>query len=69
MRQITCFAVQVILSPGLAYAIDCYKAQTGEVVQLFLFARQIMSFTVGFWSVKYGEEVRARQFSRSCAAY
>jgi hypothetical protein len=55
--QLTCFAVQVVVSPGIAYAIDTYKPQTGEVVQLFLFARQIMSFTVGFWSVRYGEEV------------
>ena len=54
---ITCFAVQTIVSPALSYCIDCYKPQAGEVVLLLNFGRQIMSFTVGFWSLNYGEEV------------
>ncbi|KAJ7154357.1 MFS general substrate transporter [Mycena crocata] len=54
---ITCFAVQMITTPIIAYCVDCYKPQSAEVVQLLNFARQEMSFTVGFWSIRYGDKV------------
>ncbi|KAJ7075600.1 MFS general substrate transporter [Mycena belliarum] len=54
---ITCFAVQMITTAVIAYCVDCYKPQAAEVVQLLNFARQEMSFTVGFWSINYGEKV------------
>ncbi|KAJ7622136.1 MFS general substrate transporter [Roridomyces roridus] len=53
----TCFAVQMITTPIIAYCVDCYKPQSAEVVQLLNFARQEMSFTVGFWSIRYGDRV------------
>ncbi|KAF7312921.1 MFS general substrate transporter [Mycena kentingensis (nom. inval.)] len=52
---ITCFAVQVVTTPVIAYCVDCYKPQAAEVVQLLNFARQEISFTVGFWSLRFGE--------------
>ncbi|KAK7063372.1 MFS general substrate transporter [Favolaschia claudopus] len=54
---VTCFAVQMIQTPIIAYCVDCYKPQSAEVVQLLNFARQEISFTVGFWSIRYGDEV------------
>ncbi|KAJ7331045.1 MFS general substrate transporter [Mycena albidolilacea] len=54
---VTCFAVQMITTPIIAYCVDCYKPQSAEVVQLLNFARQEMSFTVGFWSIRYGDKV------------
>ncbi|KAF7347037.1 MFS general substrate transporter [Mycena venus] len=54
---ITCFAVQMITTPIIAYCVDCYKPQSAEVVQLLNFARQEISFTVGFWSIRYGDKV------------
>ncbi|KAJ7225197.1 major facilitator superfamily domain-containing protein [Mycena rebaudengoi] len=48
------FAVQMITTPIIAYCVDCYKPQSAEVVQLLNFARQEISFTVGFWSLVYG---------------
>ncbi|KAJ7264475.1 MFS general substrate transporter [Mycena haematopus] len=54
---ITCFAVQMITTPVIAYCVDCYKPQSAEVVQLLNFARQEMSFTVGFWSIQYGDKI------------
>ncbi|KAJ7739364.1 MFS general substrate transporter [Mycena metata] len=54
---LTCFAVQMITTPTVAYCVDCYKPQSAEVVQLLNFARQEISFTVGFWSIRYGDLV------------
>jgi len=54
---VTCFAVQMITTPIIAYCVDCYKPQSAEVVQLLNFARQEMSFTVGFWAIRYGDMV------------
>ncbi|KAJ6600945.1 MFS general substrate transporter [Mycena vulgaris] len=54
---VTCFAVQMITTPIIAYCVDCYKPQSAEVVQLLNFARQEMSFTVGFWSIRYGDKI------------
>ncbi|KAJ6458914.1 MFS general substrate transporter [Mycena vitilis] len=54
---VTCFAVQMITTPIIAYCVDCYKPQSAEVVQLLNFARQEMSFTVGFWSIQYGDKI------------
>ncbi|KAJ7511591.1 MFS general substrate transporter [Mycena galericulata] len=54
---VTCFAVQMITTPIVAYCVDCYKPQSAEVVQLLNFARQEMSFTVGFWAIRYGDRV------------
>ncbi|GAA5972353.1 hypothetical protein JCM21900_005211 [Sporobolomyces salmonicolor] len=54
---VTCFAVQVITTPAIAYVIDAYKEQSAEVVQLLNFARQEISFTTGFWGVVYGTKV------------
>ncbi|KAJ7761199.1 MFS general substrate transporter [Mycena maculata] len=54
---VTCFAVQMIMTPIIAYCVDCYKPQSAEVVQLLNFARQEMSFTVGFWAIRYGDQV------------
>ncbi|KAJ7146602.1 MFS general substrate transporter [Mycena epipterygia] len=54
---VTCFAVQMITTPIIAYSVDCYKPQSAEVVQLLNFARQEISFTVGFWSIRYGDLV------------
>ncbi|KAJ7463674.1 MFS general substrate transporter [Mycena latifolia] len=54
---ITCFAVQMITTPIIAYCVDCYKPQSAEVVQLLNFVRQEMSFTVGFWAIRYGDKV------------
>jgi len=54
---VTCFAVQMITTPTVAYCVDCYKPQSAEVVQLLNFARQEISFTVGFWSIRYGDLV------------
>lgn len=48
--------MQVIISPALAYCIDCYKPQAGEVVLLLNVARQLIAFTVGFWSLAFGED-------------
>ncbi|KAJ6617708.1 MFS general substrate transporter [Mycena sp. CBHHK59/15] len=44
---VTCFSVQMITTPIVA----------SEVVQLLNFARQEMSFTVGFWSIRYGDQI------------
>ncbi|KAJ7800777.1 MFS general substrate transporter [Mycena olivaceomarginata] len=54
---VTCFAVQMINTPVIAYCVDCYKPQAPEVIQLLNFARSAMSFTVGFWSIRYGDKV------------
>lgn len=54
---ITCFAVQVITTPAIAYVVDCYKPQAAQSVQLLNFTRQTMGFTVGFWSLPFGEKV------------
>ncbi|KAF7289002.1 MFS general substrate transporter [Mycena indigotica] len=54
---ITCFSVQMITTPIIAYCVDCYKPQAAEVVQLLNFARQEISFTVGFWSLRFGDKV------------
>ncbi|GAA5902684.1 hypothetical protein JCM5296_001257 [Sporobolomyces johnsonii] len=54
---VTCFAVQVITTPAIAYVVDGYKEQSAEVVQLLNFARQEISFTTGFWGVNYGTKV------------
>jgi len=54
---VTCFSVQMITTPVIAYCIDCYKPQAAEVVQLLNFARQEISFTVGFWSIRFGDMV------------
>ncbi|KAF7320698.1 MFS general substrate transporter [Mycena chlorophos] len=54
---ITCFSVQVVTTPTIAYCVDCYKPQAAEVVQLLNFARQEISFTVGFWSIQFGDKV------------
>jgi hypothetical protein len=40
----------------IAYVIHRYKAQAAQSVQLFAFTRQSLSFTVGFWSILFGEE-------------
>ncbi|KAF7378204.1 MFS general substrate transporter [Mycena sanguinolenta] len=37
--------------------VDCYKPQSADVIQLLNFARQEMSFTVGFWSIQYGDKI------------
>ncbi|KAF8202617.1 MFS general substrate transporter [Mycena galopus ATCC 62051] len=54
---LTCFAVQMINTPIIAYCVDCYKPQAADVVQLLNFIRQEMSFTVGFWSIQFGDKV------------
>ncbi|KAF7377410.1 MFS general substrate transporter [Mycena sanguinolenta] len=54
---LTCFAAQMINTVVIAYCVDCYKPQSAEVIQLLSFARQEMSFTVGFWSIQYGDKI------------
>ncbi|KAF7378344.1 MFS general substrate transporter [Mycena sanguinolenta] len=54
---LTCFAVQMINTSIIAYCVDCYKPQSADVIQLLNFTRQEMSFTVGFWSIQYGDKV------------
>ncbi|KAJ7606944.1 MFS general substrate transporter [Mycena polygramma] len=54
---VTSFALQMITTPIIAYCVDCYKPQSADVVQLLNFARQEMSFTVGFWAIRYGDVV------------
>jgi len=54
---LTCFANQIILTPAIAYVVDCYKGQAAQAVQLLNFTRQIMGFTVGFWSLPFGDKV------------
>ncbi|KAJ6556439.1 hypothetical protein B0H19DRAFT_1235573 [Mycena capillaripes] len=50
---VTCFAVQMITTPIIAYCVDCYKPQSAEMIQLLNFARSEIPFTVGFWSIRY----------------
>ncbi|KAJ7067500.1 major facilitator superfamily domain-containing protein [Mycena amicta] len=54
---VTCFSVQMITTSVIAYCVDCYKPQAAEVVQLLNFARQEISFTVGFWGLRFGDKV------------
>ncbi|KAJ7598968.1 MFS general substrate transporter [Mycena floridula] len=53
----TCFATQIIVTPAIAYVVDCYKGQAAQAVQILNFTRQMMGFTVGFWSLRFGDEV------------
>ncbi|KAJ5287957.1 hypothetical protein N7478_003643 [Penicillium angulare] len=47
---IATFGLQVITTPLKTYCVDCLPAQSGSVLQLINAVRQIVSFTVPFWS-------------------
>ncbi|KAK7709690.1 hypothetical protein SLS57_008595 [Botryosphaeria dothidea] len=51
------FGLQLATTVNYAYCSDCYKPQSGEIGALYNFARQIFSFTVGFYALPFAESV------------
>jgi hypothetical protein len=51
------FGLQLITTPLKTYCIDCYAAHSGSVLQLINVLRQVISFTVPFWSPNLSADV------------
>ncbi|KAK6380595.1 hypothetical protein LTS17_004795 [Exophiala oligosperma] len=51
------FGLQLVTTPLKTYCMDCYPSHSGSVLQLINAIRQIISFTVPFWSPNLGEKV------------
>lgn len=44
------FGLQLVTTPLKTYCVDCYASHSGSVLQMINAVRQIISFTVPFWS-------------------
>ncbi|EIT79598.1 synaptic vesicle transporter SVOP [Aspergillus oryzae 100-8] len=44
------FGLQMVTTPSKTYCVDCLPSQSGSVLQLINTVRQIIAFTVPFWS-------------------
>lgn len=44
------FGLQLVTTPLKTYCIDCYESRSASVLQLINVVRQVISFTVPFWS-------------------
>lgn len=51
------FGLQLVTTPLKTYCIDCYPSHSGSVLQLLNAIRQIISFTVPFWSPNLSAKV------------
>ena len=51
------FGLQLVTTPLKTYCIDCYPSHSGSVLQLINAIRQIISFTVPFWSPNLSAKV------------
>jgi MFS family permease len=51
------FGLQLVTTPLKTYCMDCYPSHSGSVLQLINAIRQIISFTVPFWSPNLGQQV------------
>lgn len=54
---LACFGLQIITTTTYTYAIDCYRDKSGEVAQVFNFARQMIGMTFAFYAVKLGNNI------------
>jgi MFS family permease len=51
------FGLQLVTTPLKTYCMDCYPSHSGSVLQLINAIRQIISFTVPFWSPNPDQKV------------
>ncbi|KIV82011.1 hypothetical protein PV11_04152 [Exophiala sideris] len=51
------FGLQMVTTPLKTYCMDCYASLSGSVLQLINATRQIISFTIPFWSPNLGDKV------------
>lgn len=51
------FGLQLVTTPMKTYCVDCYTSHSGPVLQLVNIVRQVLSFTVPFWSPNLNEAV------------
>ncbi|KAK4942454.1 hypothetical protein LTR10_017750 [Elasticomyces elasticus] len=51
------FGLQMVTTPLKTYCMDCYASHSGSVLQLINATRQIISFTIPFWSPNLGDKV------------
>jgi MFS family permease len=51
------FGLQLVTTPLKTYCMDCYPSHSGSVLQLINAIRQIISFTVPFWSPNLSAKV------------
>jgi MFS family permease len=51
------FGLQLVTTPLKTYCMDCYPSHSGSVLQLINAIRQIISFTVPFWSPNLNAKV------------
>lgn len=52
---IASFGLQLVTTPLKTYCMDCYAARPGSALQLINIIRQVLSFTVPFWSPNLNE--------------
>ncbi|KAJ5833660.1 hypothetical protein N7474_001971 [Penicillium riverlandense] len=51
------FGLQLVTTPLKTYCVDCYTAHSGSVLQFMNVVRQVISFTVPFWSPNLNENL------------
>lgn len=54
---IASFGLQVVTTPIKTYSVDCLSNYPGSVLQLINIVRQVISFTVPFWSPNLGQKL------------
>ena len=54
--------MQVITTTCYTYSIDCYRAEGGEVSQVFNFFRQEFGMTFAFYVILMAEKIGCRSF-------
>lgn len=52
-----CFGLQIITTTCYTYSIDCYREKSGEVAQVFNFARQMIGMTFAFYAKDLGDDI------------
>lgn len=54
---IACFGLQVITTTCYTYSIDCYRARSSEVAQLFNLIRQTFGMTFAFYTIRLAGKI------------